>query len=384
MTYDIAHLRSTEFSEVTEGKTVYLNNASTGPIPRRALDALHAFNAMRAEPQRITLEHQFGTASRARELVARLINAAPAEIALMVNTSYGINLAARALGLGAGDVVIGCDKEFPANVYPWMALEREGVRFDMVPCRGALPDEDAIVAALDRPGVRALAISWVSFATGYRVDLARLGRECRSRGIYLVVDAIQGVGACALDVRDTLIDVLACGGQKWLLSPWGTGFVYVRDELVRKLEPHAVGWMATSASEDFSRLTDYVRPYVEDARRFEVITLPYQDFASFVVSLELIHELGPRAIETHIAGIIDRAVVWAQSRGDVTLITPAEREKRAGIVAIAPRDALAASARLTSAGVVHSLREGAIRLSPHCFNDWAEMEMALAVLADGG
>ncbi|MDQ6830578.1 MAG: aminotransferase class V-fold PLP-dependent enzyme, partial [Gemmatimonadota bacterium] len=244
MSFDVDHLRATEFPAVTSGGTVYLNNASTGPMPRRSLDALHAFNAMRAEPHRITLEDQFGTAARARELIARLINAEPGEIALMVNTTYGINLAARALRLGPGDVVVGCDKEFPANIYPWMALARDGVRFDMVPCQGVLPDEDAIVAALDRPGVRALAISWVSFATGYRVDLARLGRECRARGIYLVVDAMQGVGALMLDVRETPVDILACGGQKWLLSPWGTGFVYVRDELVQRLEPYAVGWMA--------------------------------------------------------------------------------------------------------------------------------------------
>ncbi|MEP6692956.1 MAG: aminotransferase class V-fold PLP-dependent enzyme, partial [Gemmatimonadaceae bacterium] len=264
--------------------------------------------------------------------MARLINAKVEEVALMVNTTYGINLAARALGLRAGDVVVAPAREFPANVYPWMALEKDGVTFEMIPALGDLVDEAALLRALDRPNVRVLAVSWVSFATGYRVDLATLGRACRERGIYFVVDAIQGLGPLTLDVRDVPIDILACGAQKWLLSPWGTGFVYVRDELVRALEPHDVGWMAMKASEDFTKLLDYDFTYFDDARRFEVVTLPFQDIAGFVASLELLHELGPRDIESHVTRLVTMAVEWALSRSDVCLVTPREHAKRGGIV----------------------------------------------------
>src|SRR5690606_33148552 len=110
--------------------------------------------------------------------------------------------------------------EFPANVYPWLLeAERRGGRVHVVPRAGGLPDEDALVRALDRPGVRVLAVSWVQFATGHRADLARLGAACRARGVHLVVDAIQGVGALPLDARACGADVVACGAQKWLLSP---------------------------------------------------------------------------------------------------------------------------------------------------------------------
>ena len=120
----------------------------------------------------------------------------------MVNTSYGLNLAARALPFERGDVVITSDREYPSNIYPWMELEAaRGVKLERVPCAGVLPDEEAILAALDKPRVRALVLSWVSFATGYRIDVARIGRACRERGIWFVVDAIQGVGAAPLDVR---------------------------------------------------------------------------------------------------------------------------------------------------------------------------------------
>ncbi|MDQ3697226.1 MAG: aminotransferase class V-fold PLP-dependent enzyme [Gemmatimonadota bacterium] len=380
MTYDVHALREREFPWAARGDAIYLNNASTGPLPARTVAAQHAFNTLRAEPWRITDEDELSTIRRTRELCARLIGASLTEIALMVNTSYGINVAARALPLAAGDVVLTFDLEFPANVYPWMALERRGIRLERIPCVDGLPDEDSLIAALDRPGVRVVTVSWVAFATGYRVDLARLGRACRERNIFFVVDAIQGVGALALDVHSLDVDILACGGQKWLLSPWGSGFVYVREALVRNLEPVAVGWMATRSSDDFTRLTDYDPAWHDDARRFEVTTLPYQDFAAMNASLELLLELGPGAIEHHVVTLASLVVDWARSQRVVRLVTPADPAFRAGIVAVAPRDAVRVSERLARSGVKHALREGAIRLSPHCYNTAEELDRALRLV----
>jgi cysteine desulfurase/selenocysteine lyase len=386
MSYDIAALREREFPWAARGDAIYLNNASTGPLPARTVQAIDSFNRLRTEPFRLSVDDELGTIRKSRELVARLIGASPSEIACMVNTTHGINIAARTLPLSTGDLVLSYGREFPANVYPWMALDRCGVRFEQIPCdANGLPDESALFATLDRKKVKAVSVSWVQFANGYRTDLAALGSECRARGIYLVVDAIQGLGAATLDVHECKIDILACGGQKWLLSPWGSGFVYVRDELARSLEPSVVGWMATRGSEDFSRLVDYDFAYYDDARRFEVITLPYQDFAGFNASLELLLELGPEAVERHVTGLVDMAVEWAASRNDIRLVTPPDRARRAGIVAMMPRDDVhAASERMTRAKISHSLREGAIRLAPHCYNTAEEMRTALAVMVGEG
>lgn len=378
--YDVHALRAREFPWAERGDANYLNNGSTGPLPRRTVEALADFNERRAAPYLITEEVQFGTLRRSRELCARLVGARPADIALMVNTSYGLNLAARALPLDAGDVIITNDREFPANIYPWMALEREGISLERIPCVDGLPDEDALIRALDRPEVKLLTTSWVSFASGYRMDLARIGAACRERGIFFVVDAIQGLGALTLDLARVPVDILACGAQKWLLSPWGTGFVYVRPELVQQIEPQAVGWLSTRASENFGSLVDYDLTYLPDARRFEVITVPFQDFSGMNASLELLFELGPAAIEAHVADLATRIVDWATSRRDVSLVTPSSPERRAGIVTVRPRDTAAAAAKLTQDGVVFSVREGGIRLSPHCFNTREEVDAALAAL----
>jgi cysteine desulfurase / selenocysteine lyase len=379
--FDAEALREAEFPWAARGEAIYLNNASTGPLPERALRAIRDFDERRAAPYRLSDDLQFATLARGRELIARLINADVAEIGLAVNTSYGINVAAFSLPLGAGDVVLTPDREFPANVYPWMQLARtRGVIYRRIPtCDGAV-DEQALRRELEDPAVRAVSVSWVGFASGYTVDLEAIGRACRARGAYFIVDAIQGLGALTLDVRACHVDILACGGQKWLLSPWGTGFVYVRRDLIAELEPNVVSWMAVRGSDDFRRLVDYDLTWRDDARRFEFITLPFQDFAGMNASLELIHELGPSAVSHHVASLADIIVLWAASQRDVELVTPSVPRRRAGIVSLRMPNATVVSDALRATGVSHSLREGAIRLSPHCYNTREEIRRTLQII----
>ena len=379
-TYDLEALRRVEFPWTTRGDRVYLNHASTGPLPMRARAALAIWTDWRGEPWRISDEMEFEVMDRARTHAARLVGAAPQEIALTTNTSHGINIAARCLPLRAGDIVVSSDREFPANVYPWMALEREGIIVNQIACTPAgLPDEERILAALERPRVKVLTLSWVSFATGYTVDLARLGRECRERGIYFVVDAIQGVGARVLDAPGCNIDILACGGQKWLLSPWGTGFAYVRRALAEQLEPREIGWLAVRGSRDFNRLVDYDFTWHDDARRFEVGTLPYQDLAAFCASMELLHEVSVARIATHVRSLVDAMTTRLREAG-ATVLTPAEAQRRAGILTVRVKNGQRVSEQLSAAGVVCGLREGAIRLSPHLYTTREDIDRALDVL----
>ncbi len=381
MTYDLAALRAAEFPWMDPARAVFLNNASTGPLPMRTVEAVRTFTDLRHAPHRMPDELLFDTLARSRDLVARLIHARPAEIALAVNTSYGLNVAAAALPLEPGDVVVVPDGEFPANMYPWLALApRRGATVRVVPLRDGLPDEDALLAAVDDPAVKIVSVSWVGFATGYRVDLATLGRRCRARGVHLVVDAIQGLGVLPLDVREVQPSILSCGAQKWLLSPWGSGFTYVREDLIQTLEPPIVSWLAVKGSDDFRRLLDYDMTWRDDARRFEFVTVPFQDFAGMNASLDLLLTLGPAAIAAHVEGLAERVAAWARGRRDMRLVTPADPAHRAGIVCVAPPDPEATSQRLRAAGIAHSQREGAIRLAIHGFNTVQDVERAMAVM----
>lgn len=375
----MASLRESEFGAL-QGVT-YLNSASTGPLPERTIRALERFNRMRGAPHLLPDPDLFAIFAESRRLIARLLNATPDEIALATNTSYGLNLAALALPLAKGDVVLVSDREFPANVYPWLHLRQRGVEVELVPVTAeGWPDEAYLLNRLAEPRVKVLAVSLVQFSNGYAVDLAALSRATRATGTWLVVDAIQGVGHVPVDLQRTPVDILACGGQKWLLSPWGTGFMYVRKPLVEQLTPPLAGWMAFEGTDDFTQLTAYRTEFRGTAQRFETITLPFQDFAGFNESLGLILTEGPERIGAHARACQEPVVEWARRHG-VRVSSPEGRHGSA-ILCVAPAHAAAAHARLRAAKVVCSLREGSLRFSPHIFNTVDEMERVATILQD--
>ena len=373
-------LRTGEFPWTAD--TIYLNNASIGPIPERTRRALDEFTAKRTAPHLLPDRELFAGLATARLGIAQLLNADPSEIALATNTGWGLHLAASALPVQAGDIVLLSDKEFPANVYPWLMLKEQGVVVEVAKVRPeGWPDEEYLLSRLRDPRVRVLAVSFVQFANGYRADLQKLSAACRENGTYLVVDGIQGVGNSVLDVRDTPVDILACGGQKWLLSPWGSGFVYVRKELIPQLEPKVTGWMAFEGTDDFSRLTEYNPTFRSDARRFEMITLPYQDFVGMTASLQLMLEVGVRDIAEVTRAMHAPVVKWAQENG-IRIASPLDERHRSAILCVAPQKPADAYHAVKRARVVCSLREGAIRLSPHFYNTVEEMEKVVEVLDD--
>jgi cysteine desulfurase/selenocysteine lyase len=374
---DSAALRRDEFPWADQ--TVYLNHASVGPLPERTRRALDEFNRQRAMPFQLPDRDLFAVLAESRRLVAELLSVTPDEIALTVNTGFGLGVVARALPFRPGDVVLLSDREFPANVYPWLRLRELGVEVELVPTTTAgWPDEARLLERLADPRVRVLAVSLVQFSNGYRVDLAALSAATRRTGAYLVVDAIQAVGQIPLDLGRTQVDVLACGGQKWLLSPWGSGFVYVRRELISRLSPPVTGWMAFEGTDDFTRLTTYNDTLRADARRFELITLPYQDFAGFNASLGLVRDMGVQRIQAHLRRLHQPVLDWAERSG-ARIVSP-RGERGSGILCLAPGDVGAAFRRLKAARIICSLREGAIRLSPHGYNTLEEMERVVAVL----
>jgi selenocysteine lyase/cysteine desulfurase len=377
---DTTTLRAAQYSWMADEPTIYLNAASVGPMPRVAVDTADAWSARRARPHAIPFEDLLDSAATARRQFAALVGADTEEIALMPNTTYGLNLAARALPLRPG-VILAFDGEFPSCVYPFQALGSRGVELELIPRVNGLPDEEALVRAIvQRDDVVAVVVSWTQFATGYVADLARIGHACRSRGVFFIVDGIQGCGVRPIDLHALPVDVFASGAQKWQLGPWGTGFVYVRRDLVTALQPLDVGWACMKSTTDYTRLTEYEFDFFDDARRFEVVTLAYHDFAVANASTALLLDLGVANVAAHIEGLTARIVDWAQSRSDVRLVTPADPRRRAGVVSFAPTELDAMAARLTAAHVSHTVREGAIRLSPHVYNTIEEIDAVIGVL----
>ncbi len=364
--------------------TTYLNAAVSGPLPDRSRRALAEYHDRRAAG-RLTEQDFSPLLARARAAAGRLVGGAVDEIALVPNTSVGLNLAAsfllqrRAEGDDRPTIVVS-DREFPANVYAWLELERAGYRVEIVPCDVlGRPDEEALRARVDQDDVALFAISAVQFATGWGADLARFGALCRRREVFYVVDAIQAAGVVPLDPRAWGVDLLAAGGQKWLCSPWGTGFVWVPREHVTHWRPLHTGWLAYTASQDFSTLTHYERDLLDDARRFEVGSLPFPEFQAFALALELINEIGVARIHEHVRALHRPLLEWAARHDVVSLVDEA---RASGILCLRVPAAEHVYAALQAGGVQCAMREGVLRIAPHLYNRSDDVERVIDILND--
>jgi cysteine desulfurase/selenocysteine lyase len=376
---DFRALRDREFPHVA--RAPWLNAASMGPLPERARAAVEAYNRRRSDIHSMRGADFEPVLARARRAAARLVGADDDEIALLPNTSHGLNLAALTLPLEPGRRVLVSDREFPANVYPWLAMrDVRGARVDVIPTdpQGS-PDEARLLEELARGDVGILAISAVQFTSGWIADLVALGRACRANGAFLVVDAIQALGQVPLDVRAAEVDVLATGCHKWLCSPFGTGFTYVRRALIERMVPRVVGWTAMTASADLERVVDYETGWVEGARRFEVATQPFQDYAGMAEAVELLLDVDPARIRGHVLALLEPLEAWTAERG-VDVVRDPRPERRSGIFAFTAPDVAGANRALQRAGVGCVVREGAVRLSPHLYNQPEDIGRVMDVL----
>jgi selenocysteine lyase/cysteine desulfurase len=260
-----------------------------------------------------------------------------------------------------------------------MTLTGGGVQVELVPVTAeGWPDEARLLQRLTDPRVKVLAVSLVQFSNGYLVDLAALSRATRATGTWLVVDAIQGLGQVPVDLTETPVDILATGAQKWLLSPWGSGFFYVRREILEELAPPLAGWLAFQGTDDFSKLTDYNPTWHDDSRRFELITLPFQDFAAMNTSLELILDIGVGEIAAHLQRVQEPLLALAERR-DIPITSPRGAHGCA-IVCLKAPGAARLHGVLRRNEVICSLREGSLRFSPHLFNSVDDVARAAEVL----
>jgi selenocysteine lyase/cysteine desulfurase len=356
---------------------IYFNHAAVSPLSTRVIEAMNAVsNGFRA--QGVLCEKEvFVRIEKARKSAARLIGARSDEIAFTKNTTQGVLLAAGGIRWRRGDNVVMPSIEFPANVFPWLGLEKRGVRVIFVkPREGRITAE--MLAAACTALTRCVTVSSVQFSNGYRVDLAKLGRICRERGIYLHVDGIQSLGMLRCDVRDMGIDFLSTGGHKWLLGPVGTGFFYCRRELLDELDVSNPGWRGVKHAWAFFDHDPTPRP---DAARFEEGTLNLYGIAGLGASIDRFLEIGMANVERKILGLTESLEEGLRARG-YRIASPRESGERSGILCFRHPKLKTETLykKLGKARVIASLRTGAIRLTPHFYNTEREVARVLDLL----
>ncbi|MDD4857856.1 MAG: aminotransferase class V-fold PLP-dependent enzyme [Candidatus Krumholzibacteria bacterium] len=356
---------------------IYFNHAAVSPLSTRVIEAMNAVATLFLKKGILCEEEVFASVKKTRGAAAQLVGANGSEIAFIKNTTQGVLLAANGIRWKRGDNVVMGSIEFPANAYPWLALNKRGVRTVLVRPREGRITAEMLAGACTRK-TRCVTVSSVQFSTGYRIDLAALGRFCRDRGIYLHVDGIQSLGMLQCNVRAMNIDFLSAGGHKWLLGPSGTGFFYCRREILDELDVWNPGWLGVRNARSYLAYDPTPRP---DAQRYEEGSLNLYGIAGLGASIERFLEIGMARVERRIIDLTDVLEQGLRSRG-YRITSPRGKDERSGIICFthARKDAEKIFRRLSAAGIVVSLRVGAIRLAPHFYNTADEAERVLDLL----
>jgi selenocysteine lyase/cysteine desulfurase len=361
----------------------YLNSAAHAMMPRVALRAVQASLEAKKAPHHVADSAFFEAPDRIRAALSELIGAKPEEVALTTGASTGVAAVAHGMTWEPGDEIITAEGEFPLQYATWKPMEeREGLKLKIVAPRDRFITADDLIAAMT-PRTRVISVSHVRFDDGSLLDAARVSAACHAQGALLVLDASQSCGAVPVDVRGLGADVLVCAGYKWLLGPYGTGFLWVRSEQLDTMRPGPFSWTGQAAN-TFSTL-NFVDPKPSPhAKRWdsaEAATHFNLNLAALDASVGLVLRIGPELVLEHNRRLID--FLFEHLPDDCVPASPLDPMLRGPYGCFTARNQHKTAElyqKVRSRNVVVSMREGKIRVSPHLFNSQRDIERLIAVL----
>jgi len=364
---------------VTE-KYIYMNHAAVAPLSTRVRDAMIGLIEDQTHHGSVNYYDWLATYEHSRESAARLVNCQPHEIAFTQNTSAGLSAIANGIDWREGDNVVGCNVEFPSNVYPWMRLADErGIRIKLAEERDGRIDADELLSLID-DRTRVVTISWVQFASGFRSDLRRIGQFCRERGVIFVVDVIQGLGGLKLDVERDCVDAFAADAHKYLLGPEGVALLYISDRVIDRIRPTVVGWTSVK---NYEKHLDYDLDYREGALRFECGTLNTAGVYGLGAAIDLFLEAGAEKIEEYLIGLSGYLAERLVSKGYRVVSSRRSGESSAILTCVHEHHSPKALYKvLLERNIITAHRANRLRISPHFYNTRDEVDALIGALPD--
>ena len=356
----------------------YLNHAGVSPISTNVRDAMGAFINDVTEHGSGRARKWAETCMEARRLTAQLIHAEPSEIAFVKNTSEGLSFVANGMDWRPGDNVVTANREFPANVYPWLNLRDRGVETRFVEEKeGRIFSED-IERAIDAR-TRVVSLSTVEFASGFRNDVEAIGALCAERNVLFVVDMIQSLGALTLDVKRCKIGAASAGAHKWLSGPEGIGIFYCAKAAMEQIKVTEAGWANVTDAHAFLSYDLTFRP---DAQRFECGSLAPVLVYGLKAALDLIAEVGIQAIEERVLMLTDRLCERVKEKRGYRVFSSRRAREKSGIVIIVSEhyDSQTLHKALLEKRILTAPRGGGVRVSPHYYNTEEELDRVIEAL----
>ena len=359
---------------------VFFNTAAYGPLPEKTKRAIVENIDLRLAVQKEDIRQMYGLKDTLRQDFASLIGAEARQIGLSMNTSMGLDLAAYGLPLKAGDEIMVSDVEFPAAVYAWRgASETKKLKVTFVKSTDNKFDLSELEKVISEK-TKVIIVSFVQFFNGYKPNLAAISELCKKHDIYFVVDGIQGVGAEPINVKELGIDILACGCQKWLLSPYGSGFFYISDSVKDKLIPQSITWYAADWQLNHTDLFKYDLPYFDTAEKFEAGYYATLNMLGMKAAINIIADLGVENIQKHNHALIDRLVSYLKETEFYKIKSSLVENERSSIFTFTCDNHDSLFKYLLENRVKAANREGSIRIAVHLFNNENDIDKLIEVL----
>lgn len=374
----------------------YFDHAAVAPLSQPAVDAITQYTLQAANLGDTVWPQWAARIEHLRETVAGMIGAQKGEICMVPNTTTGINLVAEGWPWQKGDNVILPEGEFPSNLFPWLNQQSRGVEVRIVPRRrgqggrgqGGRGQEregevciDDLLEQVD-DSTRMIAVSWVGYASGYRIDLDSLVHQAHQRGVLVFLDAIQGLGMFPLDLKKTPVDFLAADGHKWLLGPEGAGIAMIRSEHIDRLRCGNIGWGSVKNSHNYTTPSMDLK---NEASRFEPGSANMIGSTALAASVDLFAKViqthSPDAIQNRVLQLVENLDSRLREVGAIPR-TPTAAENRSGIVTfdVPSAEPNEIRSRGLDQKVVVSCRDGGVRASVHVYNNQDDIDRLVDVV----
>jgi selenocysteine lyase/cysteine desulfurase len=358
----------------------YLNHAAVSPLPLPTLEAVQAQLRDVHENGSVNFQNWLSVKEQARRLLAGLLGARPEQVAFMRNTSDSLSTVANGLTWRTGDNIVTFRGEFPSNIYPWLRVRDSfGVELRLCEERDGRIDFEDLAKLIDQ-NTRVVTISHVQFASGFRMDLERLGRLVRQHDALFVVDVIQALGVLPLDVEAELVDVAAGAGHKWLMAPEGIGYLYLSDRARERIQPTLVGWTSVPQPEDFQ---NFEQGWNKGTLAWETGTGPAALFYGLNASLELLTALGVAQTARHLKQLTDHLCERLQAKLPYKVVSSRLPGEKSQIVCIRHHggmSAMAVYAHLKKQNIITAPRGDRLRIAPHLYNTREEIDQLVDAL----
>jgi selenocysteine lyase/cysteine desulfurase len=356
-------------------RLVYVNSCSQGALSDSVRQAYDDY-LRDWDEEGAPWEYWIERSEAARAVFARLVNAAPDEVAVTTSLSAGVSAVASGLRFGGRSTIVTTDLEFPTVGQIWHAQRQRGARVVHVPPadNGVIPFERFEQAIDDDTAL--VSITHVSYRTGALVDVESVSRLAHERGALVLLDAYQSAGSMPLDVNALGVDFLAAGVLKYLLGSAGLAFLYARRDVVERLRPTATGWFA---DEDIFAMDAWDYSPAPTAARFQSGTPPIPAIYAGIAGMELMQEIGIAETRDHVRELNHRLIEGVEDVGG-TLATPRKPARRGALICVRSKDAPALVDALRREGIVTSSRDGNLRISAHAYNSHEDVDAVVAAL----